>query len=132
MARCLSPKLDCLSTICGSPGYMAPEIITQQPYDEKVDIWSLGTICFALLGGYKYVVVMVEVVGPFLLTTHSQPTSNPTPTQSRNSPWDDRSTAMVFAKIKRGKYRFDGAAFQVRYLFVDIRAVHTYTRMAPF
>lgn len=68
MARCLTPKLDCLSTICGSPGYMAPEIITQQPYDEKVDIWSLGTILFCLLGGYKYVGLSVETNWPFLLS----------------------------------------------------------------
>lgn len=38
MARHLSPQLDTLSTICGSPGYMAPEIILQTPYDEKVRV----------------------------------------------------------------------------------------------
>lgn len=35
---------------------------------------------------------------------------------------------MVFAKIKRGKYRFDGAAFQVRWPFCwipEIRSCYT-------
>jgi len=32
---------------------MAPEIVKQEPYDEKVDIWALATITFAVLGGYK-------------------------------------------------------------------------------
>jgi serine/threonine protein kinase len=35
MARSLT-DMDMLSTVCGSPGYMAPEIISRKPYDEKV------------------------------------------------------------------------------------------------
>jgi serine/threonine protein kinase len=30
---------------------MAPEIIREEPYDEKVDIWSVGTIAYILLSG---------------------------------------------------------------------------------
>ena len=30
---------------------MAPEIIREQPYDEKVDIWSVGVITYILLSG---------------------------------------------------------------------------------
>ena len=36
---------------CGSPLYMAPEIISSQDYTEKVDIWSTGVIAFILLSG---------------------------------------------------------------------------------
>lgn len=36
---------------CGSPLYMAPEIINNEDYTEKVDIWSTGVITFILLSG---------------------------------------------------------------------------------
>ena len=35
----------------GSPLYMAPEIIQEQPYNHKVDIWSIGVIAYILLSG---------------------------------------------------------------------------------
>ncbi|CAN6439006.1 unnamed protein product [Victoria cruziana] len=43
---------DITETVCGSPLYMAPEILQFQKYDEKVDLWSLGVIVFELLNGY--------------------------------------------------------------------------------
>lgn len=36
----------------GTVAYAAPEIFLGQSYDKSVDIWSLGTIIFGLLGGY--------------------------------------------------------------------------------
>ncbi|KDO43280.1 hypothetical protein CISIN_1g0262532mg, partial [Citrus sinensis] len=38
--------------VCGSPLYMAPEVLQFQRYDEKVDMWSVGAILFELLNGY--------------------------------------------------------------------------------
>ena len=38
-----------LESIKGTPLYMAPELIEQQPYDHKADLWSLGCILFELL-----------------------------------------------------------------------------------
>ncbi|KAL5145900.1 Serine/threonine-protein kinase ATG1t [Glycine soja] len=39
-------------TVCGSPLCMAPEALKFQRYDDKADMWSVGTILFELLNGY--------------------------------------------------------------------------------
>ncbi|XP_042218217.1 serine/threonine-protein kinase unc-51-like isoform X4 [Homarus americanus] len=39
------------ATLCGSPMYMAPEVIMSIQYDAKADLWSLGTIVFQCLAG---------------------------------------------------------------------------------
>jgi MAP/microtubule affinity-regulating kinase len=37
---------------CGTPSYMAPEIVSRQEYrGDKADIWALGIVLFALLQG---------------------------------------------------------------------------------
>mmetsp|Transcript_17209 Transcript_17209/g.25496 ORF Transcript_17209/g.25496 Transcript_17209/m.25496 type:complete len:646 (+) Transcript_17209:101-2038(+) len=41
-----------LKVQCGTPGYVAPEILMRQPYGKEVDMWSMGVICYVLLGGY--------------------------------------------------------------------------------
>ena len=45
------PRTGGLDDVLGSPLYMAPEIIKRVPYNEKVDIWSLGVIIYILLSG---------------------------------------------------------------------------------
>jgi serine/threonine protein kinase len=41
-----------LKTRCGTPAFVAPEIIRGSYYRQPVDMWSIGTILFMVLGGY--------------------------------------------------------------------------------
>ena len=40
-----------LNTLCGSPMYMAPEIINKQDYSIKSDLWSVGIIIYQMIYG---------------------------------------------------------------------------------
>eukprot|EP00536_Pseudo-nitzschia_multiseries_P004304 jgi/Psemu1/237528/estExt_Genewise1.C_710006 len=48
--RVKAPKS--LTTQCGTPGYVAAEILESKPYDTQADMWSIGVIVYILLGGY--------------------------------------------------------------------------------
>lgn len=65
-----------LTTICGSPQYVAPEVLEvgQKPlcYTPAADLWSLGVIMYILLSG--------------------------------NTPFDDTNEAVLFQKIKNGLF----------------------------
>ncbi|KAF2758138.1 CMK1 Ca2+/calmodulin-dependent protein kinase [Pseudovirgaria hyperparasitica] len=41
-----------LTTTCGTPGYMAPEIFKKTGHGKPVDIWAIGVITYFLLCGY--------------------------------------------------------------------------------
>jgi calcium/calmodulin-dependent protein kinase I len=43
---------DGLTTRCGTPAFVAPEIILGRRYKTSVDMWSIGVILFMMLGGY--------------------------------------------------------------------------------
>lgn len=37
--------------VIGTPSWMAPELIVEQAYDERVDLWSAGAIMYELITG---------------------------------------------------------------------------------
>ncbi|KKY19540.1 putative serine threonine protein kinase [Diplodia seriata] len=45
------PKSSLAETLCGSPLYMAPEILRYEKYDAKADLWSTGTVLHEMLVG---------------------------------------------------------------------------------
>ncbi|XP_007443799.2 calcium/calmodulin-dependent protein kinase type IV-like [Python bivittatus] len=42
-----------MKTVCGTPGYCAPEILHGSPYGPEVDMWSVGVITYILLCGFE-------------------------------------------------------------------------------
>ncbi|CCE62607.1 hypothetical protein TPHA_0C04570 [Tetrapisispora phaffii CBS 4417] len=40
------------NTLCGTPSYVAPEILTKQGHSSKVDVWSAGVLLYVCLCGF--------------------------------------------------------------------------------
>ncbi|CDS07545.1 hypothetical protein LRAMOSA01494 [Lichtheimia ramosa] len=52
LSKILKHHDDILMTACGTPGYVAPEVLLQVGHGKPVDIWSVGVVTYTLLSGY--------------------------------------------------------------------------------
>ena len=53
IAKMLDSPTELLTTMAGSFGYAAPEVMLKQGHGKAVDMWSLGVITYTLLCGYS-------------------------------------------------------------------------------
>ena len=63
-----------MQTACGTPGYVAPEILKNTGYDKAVDMWSIGMILYILLSGFPpFYEEDLAAAFVFLYIVHVQP-----------------------------------------------------------
>jgi calcium/calmodulin-dependent protein kinase I len=52
LAKRLLSTDELMTSACGTPSYVAPEVLENNGYDKNADYWSLGVICYILLCGF--------------------------------------------------------------------------------
>jgi len=52
LSKIIDNQINVLMTTCGTPGYMAPEVIARTGHGKPVDMWSIGVLTYFLLCGY--------------------------------------------------------------------------------
>ena len=52
LSKAFDEQSQVMQTPCGTPGYIAPEVLVMKGYDKQCDVWSLGVIVYILLCGF--------------------------------------------------------------------------------
>jgi calcium/calmodulin-dependent protein kinase I len=74
------------TTTCGTPGYVAPEILSQKPYGIECDYWSIGVVLYILYFTPNLTYSLIRLCG--------------------FPPFYDDDNVVLFDKIKKGEYDF--------------------------
>ncbi len=62
------------ASLSGTPGYMAPEVLQQRPYDGRADLFSLGLVFYEMLGG-EHPFTTDSFAGTLARVLHREPPS---------------------------------------------------------
>uniref|UniRef100_A0A8C6QII0 Calcium/calmodulin-dependent protein kinase I gamma n=1 Tax=Nannospalax galili TaxID=1026970 RepID=A0A8C6QII0_NANGA len=86
-----------MSTACGTPGYVAPEVLAQKPYSKAVDCWSIGVITYILqlFLFLNSVSLMFPLAKDFIChLLEKDPNERYTCEKALRHPWIDGNTAL--------------------------------------
>ena len=80
-AKSYDPDKDLQQTMCGSPLYMAPEILEGNPYTNLADLWSVGVIMYELFYGIvpihgQNIADLIINIRKFVYTSSNKPISD--------------------------------------------------------